>query len=137
MGIEQTVESIAPSATDTADIVTSKRRISTRVLIGDDEVLVLGGLIRDEATQAGKRVPLLSRIPLLGRAFRSNSRDRVKKNLMVFIHPRILRNRDDGEAVSRPRYERLQHEQRRFNESVDGPGAAGTLPEAPALPAEL
>ncbi len=134
MSIEQTVESISPSAADAADIVTSKRRISTRVLIGDDEVLVLGGLIRDEASQSGKGVPLLSRIPLLGRAFRSNARDVLKKNLMVFIHPRILRSRNDGEAVTRPRYEQLQREQRRFNEPGDGAGASGSLPEVPVLP---
>ena len=131
MGIEQTVESIAPSAADAADIVTSKRRISTRVLIGDDEVLVLGGLVRDEAAQTGRGVPLLSRIPLLGRAFRSSAGDRVKKNLMVFIHPRILRTRADGEALSHPRYEGLRQEQRRVNEAADAPG---TLPEAPGLP---
>ena len=134
MSIEQTVESISPSAADAADIVTSKRRISTRVLIGDDEVLVLGGLMRDEFTQAGKGVPLLSRIPVLGRLFRSSSGKTLKKNLMVFIHPRILGSRVAAEALSRPRYEHLQQEQRRFNAAGDELRARGALPEAPALP---
>ena len=134
MGIEQTVESIAPSAADAADIDTSKRRISTRVLIGDDELLVLGGLIRDEAAETRKQVPLLSRIPLLGRAFRSSAGDRIKKNLMVFIHPRILHTRADGEAQSHPRYEHLREEQRRFNTSSGAADPRITQPEAPALP---
>ena len=134
MSIEQTVESIAPSSADAADIVTTKRRIATRVLIGDDEVLVLGGLIRDEASQSARGVPVLSRIPLLGRAFRSDSRDRLKKNLMVFIHPRILRSRADGEAVTRPRYQRLREEQQRFNVSGADSASPGALPEAPGLP---
>jgi general secretion pathway protein D len=134
MSIEQTVESISPSAADAADIVTSKRRISTRVLIGDDEVLVLGGLMRDEFTQTGKGVPLLSRIPVLGRLFRSSSGKTLKKNLMVFIHPRILGSRVAAEALSRPRYERLQQEQRRFNAAGDELRAPGAPPEAPALP---
>ena len=89
LDIEQTVESISTAAVSTADIVTNKRNIKTRVLLDNDQVLVLGGLIKDEFTQNESRIPVLGRIPGLGRLFRSTSTQAVKNNLMVFILPVI------------------------------------------------
>src|SRR5690606_8557562 len=60
--IEQSVESIAPSTVSTADIVTNKRAIKTRVLIDNNEILVLGGLMRDEVNLGENRVPVLGSI---------------------------------------------------------------------------
>jgi general secretion pathway protein D len=107
LDIKQKVESIDRSVT-AADIVTSKREIDTKALIKDDGILVLGGLISDDQSQGNQKVPILGDLPLIGKLFSSNSNNRTKKNLMVFIHPVILR--DDGRAtdVSRKRYEYMQ-----------------------------
>lgn len=100
--ISQTVEQIAPtSSTATADIVTSKRQIQTTVLLRDDEVLVLGGLIRDDVTETKSKTPILGDIPLLGHLFRSTSVTKNKRNLMVFIHTRILHRTADTNQQTR------------------------------------
>jgi general secretion pathway protein D len=112
--VEQSVESISPSRA--SDIITNKRRIRTEVLIENDEVLVLGGLITDELNESEERVPILGHIPVLGHAFKSNKRQINKRNLMVFIHPRILESRAGNDALTRDRYDNFKQMQRRFNE---------------------
>jgi len=80
-----------------ADLVTQKRTVSTTVLIKDGGTLVLGGLTGDQTNASENRVPLLGRIPIFGELFRSRSRSTDKRNLMIFIKPRILR--DDSQAA--------------------------------------
>lgn len=119
LDIEQTVESIGRTDVETADIITNKREIRTRVLIENGEVLVLGGLIRDEAIESESRVPLLGSIPLIGRAFRSTTSNSIKRNLMVFIHPQILRDPQSGVEETRRRYDYMKEKQEGFRERVD------------------
>ena len=111
--VEQSVESISPATA--ADIITNKREIKTRVLIENDEVLVLGGLISDELNETERKIPILGSLPLIGKAFKSTNRQMVKRNLMVFIHPKILLSRAQNDAVTRDRYQRVQQLQDRFN----------------------
>ncbi|MFT5580446.1 MAG: general secretion pathway protein D, partial [Paraglaciecola psychrophila] len=111
--IEQTTESIAPSVETASDIITNKRSVITKALIKDDQVLVLGGLISDEETQVREKVPLLGDLPLIGRLFSSRGVNHTKKNLMVFIHPLILKDDDQVRQVSQRRYnfmKDLQHQ---------------------------
>jgi general secretion pathway protein D len=58
----------------------------------DGQVVVLGGLIEDKVRESKQKIPLLGDIPLLGALFRSNTGDVERTNLMVFIHPVILRD---------------------------------------------
>jgi len=119
LAIEQTVESIGTSAVTTADIVTNKRNIKTNVLLENDQVLVLGGLISDEARVIESRVPVLGQIPILGRLFRSTSTKVEKKNLMVFIHPIILSDRDRSNSLTSERYNNLRNKQQQYNKKRD------------------
>ncbi len=131
MDIDQTVESIAPSTAQTADIVTNKRNITTRVLIENDEVLVLGGLIQNDVTDSKAQIPVLGDLPLVGRLFRSTSTEVTKKNLMVFIHPHILATNAEGSSVAAQRYRELRDEQLNINRKVDRifiPESAPLLP---------
>jgi len=134
LDIEQSVESIAKSTVSTADIVTQKRSIKTRVLIDDDEVLVLGGLMRDEVSDGESRVPVLGKIPVLGSLFKSNSTTVTKTNLMVFIHPRILHNSNSLKAISREKYNHMRGLQQDFNNNKNQfwiPRDSAILPELP------
>ncbi len=106
--VQQTVESIVPAEGTTSDIITNKRNITTKVLIEDNEVLVLGGLMDDKVTTVEKKVPVLGDIPLLGRLFRSTSTDVSKQNLMVFIHPQILRSTLQKDVATRHYYENFR-----------------------------
>jgi len=136
--IDQTVESIAQTDAATADIVTNKREISTRVLIDNNQILVLGGLIRDEVVESESKVPFLGSIPLIGRAFKSSSNKVVKKNLMVFIHPVILRDAKSSYEATRVRYEYMQESQDQFRSRLNRffvPGDSPRLDDL--LPLEL
>ena len=119
--IEQKVESINESAnvggeSGASDIITNKREIKTTALVKDNGVLVLGGLIRDEVETSDNGVPYLSKIPILGRLFKGTSKHVVKKNLMVFIHPRILRDDNDVADSTRHYYDNIRGNQEAFNE---------------------
>jgi type II secretory pathway component GspD/PulD (secretin) len=70
------------------------RRIETRVLIPSGNTLVMGGLVSDSSTKGNTKVPFMGDIPLLGWAFRSESKTQNKKNLLIFITPTIVQNED-------------------------------------------
>jgi general secretion pathway protein D len=93
------IESSALSGTtgDANSAITNKRTISTNVLIEDGGIVVLGGLIQEGDTRGEQRVPYLGRIPVIGALFKTRSRSNEKRNLMVFIRPKILR---DGLAAA-------------------------------------
>lgn len=94
--ITQEVSSISGNITNLAqDFVTNKRSLSTTVLADNGEIIVLGGLLRDDEQLNIAQVPLLGDIPVLGQLFRSKGRSRVKTNLAVFLRPTILRSKDD------------------------------------------
>ena len=132
--IEQSVESISP-ATDigASDIITNKREIKTRVLIDNNEILVLGGLIRDEVEETEKKVPLLGDIPGLGRLFKSTSTSTVKRNLMVFIHPSILQDAEASYEITRDRYQRIREDQQQFRGKIESYFATDPLPLLPEV----
>ena len=97
LDLEQLVETISPSEQAT-DIITDKRSIKTRVMVPSGGILVLGGLGSEEEQKTESKVPVLGDVPLLGRLFKSTRTTRVKRNLMVFIKPRILSENANSEA---------------------------------------
>ena len=103
--LRQEVSSIAgPVATGSADLIINKREIETTVTVDDGDIIALGGLIDENERRTIEKVPLLGDIPVLGEIFTSRSRSRTKTNLMVFIRPTIVRNRQDAQAISARRY---------------------------------
>jgi len=127
--ILQVVETLT-SATIAEDIITEKRSISTKVLLADDDILVLGGLIQDETSEIVQKVPLLGDIPLLGRLFRSKTDKTTKKNLMVFIHAVIISDATYAEKESRERYNAIRKKQH----ASQDPEAKPPHEEKPLLP---
>ncbi len=67
-----------------------KRTLTTYVDINDGDTLVLGGLITEVESESTKEIPFISRIPLLGNLFRSRGKTTEKKNLIIFVTPRII-----------------------------------------------
>jgi general secretion pathway protein D len=113
--IEQEDSSPGAKLTDSADISTNKRSIKTTVLIEDGGIIVLGGLMSDTVTESEDRVPVLGAIPLLGNLFKSRSGSRQKKNLLVFIRPKILRDADATESTSEAKYNDVRQMQKTLN----------------------
>jgi general secretion pathway protein D len=116
--IEQEVSNViigASQISEAADIITSERKIQTKVLAQDSKVVVLGGLIEDNVQDGQQKVPILGDIPFLGRLFRTDSVDVSKTNLLIFIRPTIIRDNAqlDGATADKYRYIRDQQLLRR------------------------
>jgi general secretion pathway protein D len=88
--IEIESSALSGATGDAGSAITNKRTISTNVLIEDGGIVVLGGLIQEGDTRGEQRVPYLGRIPVLGELFKTRSRKNEKRNLMVFIRPKIM-----------------------------------------------
>ena len=115
--LKQTTEDIVRSASGlrlqgASDIITNKREILTTALVKDDQVLVLGGLISDDEEEVEQKVPLLGDIPLVGRLFKSTSKSRERRNLMVFIHPVILKDDQQSTSLTQRRYNFIRDQQK-------------------------
>lgn len=109
MEIEQEVSDVSTTAvTGATDITTNKRSIKTTVLVENGQTLVLGGLIDDQISDTREKVPFLGDIPLLGSLFRYRTTSKSKRNLMVFLHPTILRDPETADYYSRSKYDDLR-----------------------------
>ena len=101
-----------------ADLITNKRTIDTTILVEDNEVIILGGLIRDKETQGESRVPVLGSIPGLGMLFRNRTTSTEKQNLMVFLRPTVLKNQADIAEATERKFNRV------FELEIEGEGTA-------------
>lgn len=108
--IKQEVSGVAGPITGSADLITNKRTIETTVLVDNNQVIVLGGLIDDDVQETVNRVPLLGRIPLIGKLFRSTSKSVVRRNLTVFLRPKILADSKSVNQVSLEKYNFIKAE---------------------------
>ena len=102
--IKQGVSGIAGVAQSGLDIITNKREIETTVLVDNNQIIVLGGLIDEDVQEVVSKVPILGSIPLLGRIFQSSSTSTSTKNLMVFLKPTILTDSDSANEISLEKY---------------------------------
>ena len=67
------------------------KRVESTVLVKNGETIVLGGIFEEEKSQGKDSVPFLGNIPVLGRLFRRDRSDNLKRELLVFVTPKILR----------------------------------------------
>ncbi len=108
MTIELENSSIASSSISAKDLITNTNNIKTTVLVEHDQILVLGGLTQDRFADNVRKVPGLGDIPLLGHLFRSTTTEKTKRNLMLFIHPAILRDARTADKYTQHKYQYLQ-----------------------------
>ncbi|MPV68788.1 MULTISPECIES: type II secretion system secretin GspD [Burkholderia] len=86
----------------------TKRSIQSTILADNGEIIVLGGLMQDNYQVSNSKVPLLGDIPWIGQLFRSESKQRAKTNLMVFLRPVIISDRSTAQQVTANRYDYIQ-----------------------------
>lgn len=115
MKVEQEVSSVSSSA-QAVDLITSKRSLKTNVIVNDGQMIVLGGLIKEDFQDNEQRVPGLGDIPLLGWFFRYNKTTKVKTNLMVFIQPTILKDAALTAAHTGDKYNFIRAQQLKLRE---------------------
>lgn len=102
--IEQEVSSVADasnSATEGLGATFNTRTINNTVLVGSGETVVVGGLLDTSQSDVQSKVPLLGDLPLIGELFRSTTTKKVKRNLLLFIRPTIIRSGENyGQQTS-------------------------------------
>ncbi|ARO26427.1 type II secretion system protein GspD [Rhizobium sp. S9] len=101
LDIQQEVSDVVKTTSSGIDSPTiQQRKVSTRVVVNDNESLALGGLIQQKNSVSRSQVPLLGDIPLFGNAFK-NKTDSIKKTeLLIFIKPRIVRDVSEARDVT-------------------------------------
>ena len=132
MQIYQENSSVLPGSGSTNGPTTEKSAIETSVVVDDGQIMVLGGLLKDEYTDAEDRVPGLASVPLLGHLFKAEKRKRIKTNLLVFLRPVVMRTQEDANALTLDRYEAIRARQQ---DSQPVPSSTlGNINDAPVLP---
>lgn len=111
LDIIQEVSSISQQVLTASDVITNERKIETKVLARDGDIVVLGGLVKDDIQDSQQGVPVLSGIPWLGRLFRNDVVSVTKSNLLVFIRATIVRNDDDLAGATAEKYRYIRDEQ--------------------------
>ena len=88
-----------------AGLTTNIRVIENNVIADDGQIIVLGGLIEDSASDGVEKVRGLGDIPLFGNLFKNQTRDRKKTNLMVFLRPVVVRSKEQSTSLATDRYD--------------------------------
>ncbi len=87
-----------PSGTTFAPTI-AKREVSTTVTVSNEATVVISGLIREDRVKDVYKVPFLGDIPLLGILFRSKSERTQRTNLLIFVTPHIVTDRETAERL--------------------------------------
>lgn len=111
LDIEQEVSSLTGGNSSAAERITNKRTINTKVMVEDGQVLILGGLMSDTFRDRKTKVPGLGNIPVLGKLFQHTTTEKEKTNLMVFIHPVIMRDVLSADHYTRQKYNKIKRYQ--------------------------
>jgi general secretion pathway protein D len=94
--------------TATAGITINKRVIENNVVADDGQIIVLGGLIEDTEGDNVDKTRGLGDIPILGNLFKYQKRSRKKTNLMVFLRPVVIRNKEQSTSLATDRYDYMR-----------------------------
>lgn len=87
------------------------RSVQSTIMADDGEIVVLGGLMKDQYDSSTSKIPLLGDIPFIGSLFRSESKVRTKTNLMVFLRPVIVRDQATSSQIANTRYDYMRQQQ--------------------------
>jgi general secretion pathway protein D len=97
--------------TSSAGPILSKRALESSVVVDDQQIVVLGGLIQDSLNDNTQKIPYAGDVPVFGSLFRYDNRTRQKTNLMIFLKPTIVRTTSAGRELTSERYDYLRGEQ--------------------------
>ncbi len=120
MSIYHENSGIDSSVASTSGIVTTVRAIENNIIADDGQIVVLGGLISDDQSSNEERVPGLSSLPVVGNLFKYRTRNRTKRNLMVFLRPVVVRSKEQNSSISMDRYDYMRAAGTELQQSNDG-----------------
>jgi general secretion pathway protein D len=102
----------------------STRAIETRVVVRDQQTVVIGGLLQEREVAKTTKVPILGDIPLLGHLFKQSTKSKRKTNLVIMLTPYIVRDQLDLQAIR----ERRLREHEEFTRATRSLSAMQYLP---------
>lgn len=76
------------------------RELKTKIRVGNNQTIIIGGLISNEVTESVSKVPLLGDIPILGYLFKRKSRSNNRRNLLIFITPHVISTRNEANQIT-------------------------------------
>ena len=101
MEISQEVSNAVSTTSSDIDAPTiQQRQVESTVAVHSGETLVLGGLIQETTSKAESGIPLIRRIPLLGRLFGETREEQRRTELLVLITPRVVGDRDEARKIT-------------------------------------
>jgi general secretion pathway protein D len=106
--ISSVVASTAAGESSTLTPTISQRKISSMIAVQDGQMVVLGGLISEQSDKSKARVPVIDRIPLLGDVIGDTSRNKQRKELIVFLQPKIIKDGADASQLAEELRGRMQ-----------------------------
>ena len=107
-------------------------RAETAIVVSDQQTVVLGGLITRSDTTEIRKVPWIGDVPWIGKAFRFEQENIERRELLIFLTPRIIRNSADNELIKQIEAERMNYTEQNI-EALHGPIYA-VPPEQPRDP---
>lgn len=100
MSIEQNISNISPDGLNIGGSPSIfERKISTEVVAGDGQTVMLGGLISENKASNATSVPFFGTLPLLGHLFRSDSDSSDKTELVILVTPKIVNNVNEWQRI--------------------------------------
>ncbi len=102
LDISQEISSYAVkkvTGTDEA-IVVSKTEATTNLVVQGGQTIIIGGLIREDVSDGRAGIPLLSKIPVLGYLFGKTNKTNHRKELIILLTPRVIKNQADAQSVT-------------------------------------
>jgi type IV pilus assembly protein PilQ len=99
MNIEVSRDVPGPLDTATQARAIEARSAKTKVMVRNSQTAVIGGIYQNDQSESETRVPGLANIPILGWLFKSRSREESKNELLIFLTPRIVNQRDRMEKI--------------------------------------
>lgn len=127
MKIKQEVSSLTTSQSSAGGEITSKRALSTTVLVQDSNVILLGGLLENGSGSVSQRVPGLSKLPLVGGLFRGKNASKNQRVLLVLLRPQVINSEAEAKRVTRE----IAREARAASLAI-APLDTGQYPRSPA-----
>ncbi|CNK36424.1 putative outer membrane porin HofQ [Yersinia frederiksenii] len=88
--ISQNMPGMAMKRGDSETLLIDKQEIKTQVTVKDGETIVLGGIFQQKSSQGVNKVPLLAEIPWLGALFKQDAQQQSRRELVIFITPRLI-----------------------------------------------
>ncbi len=100
LDVDQEISDVTSPNYNNLGPATSKRSIKTTIVVGDQQTVVIGGLMADRTSQTVQKIPILGDIPVLGVLFRNTSTEVKKSNILIALTPYVISDLSDLRRVA-------------------------------------